>query len=261
MRRLGLHVMPALELVDTPRRSVIAEVDAGGRLVRIDDLITDADIVSAVPLGPVMLAIDTPLRVPNDGGQRTVETLLSWLDMPSFPVSRKRMQQIYGGCRGEALASLLSTPDRRLVETLPDLVLRQLSWQQERGPSAAPLGLADYRAQFLSVRPPRYRPKGTGRARADGLIEAAQLLASAVDLDGWWPQTPRDDWDAIADAARLDAIACALVAHRAVDQPAETLVLGDDPPTVILADEDMRERAAVNVARMRAEGTLITYPQ
>jgi Protein of unknown function (DUF429) len=258
---LGLHLMASLELLGTPRPSVLAEIDPSGRLVRLETLDTDADIVSAVPAGPAVIAVDAPLHVPNERGQRTVETLLSWLDMPAFPVSRARMQQIFGGCRGEALRAALTSPERRLVETLPEALLRQLSWQKGRPAGTTPLGLAAYRGAWLSTRAPRYRPKGTGRARPEGLIAAADLLSEAVELGDWWPAVPRDDWAAIADAARLDAIACALVAHRLIHAPGQILMLGDEPPTVILADTDMRQRAAINVERMRDEGVAITYPR
>ncbi len=240
---------------------MLAEIDPSGRLVRLEILDTDADIESAVPAGPAVFAIDAPLHVPNERGQRTVETLLSWLDMPAFPVSRARMQQVFGGCRGEALRSALTSPERRLVETLPEAVLRQLSWQRGRPEDGVPLGIAAYRAAWLGTRAPRYRPKGTGRARPDGLVAAADLLSEAVELGDWWPGVPRDDWDAIADAARLDAIACALVAHRLIHTPEHILILGDEPPTAILADADMRDRAAINVERMRAEGVAISYPR
>jgi predicted nuclease with RNAse H fold len=260
MIALGLHLMPSLDLLGTPRPSVIAQINPQGRLVRLDTVETDADIVSAVPDDAATIAIDTPLHVPNERGQRPVETLLAWLDMPAFPVSGARMQQIFGGCRGASLLSALASPDRRIVEALPEAVLRQLSWQRGRPAAAAPLGLAAYRAAWLGSRAPRYRPKGTGRARTDGLVAAADLLSDAVDLDGWWPSPPGDDWDAIADAARLDAIAAALVAHRLIHEPEHTLMLGNEPPTVILSDADMRDRAMVNVERMRSEGAQITYP-
>jgi len=229
-----------------------------GRLTRLELLDADAEILAALPEDPALVVVDAPLAVPNATGRRDVETVLSWLDCPVFPVSRRRLEQVAGGVRGEGLAARAAAPGRDLAEGVPDVVLRQL--MRETGAAEAPGDddLGRYRAEWLALRPPRYRPKGTGRAQAGGLSAARHLLGGAVDLGDWRPDPAGDDWRLIADAARLDAIACALTAHRALRDPASVLWLGTAARgrVVVPADDLMRRRAAVNLERLRAEGAI-----
>jgi predicted nuclease with RNAse H fold len=259
VRLVGLHLLQPLGLVASARRSALAEVDESGRLLRLELLGGDDEIIGALPPAPALVAVDAPLAVPDEEGQRDLERVLAWCDVPVFPVSRRRLRQVFGGARGMTLAPALGADGRAVVETLPDLLLRELAWERERPPGTAPLDLADYRAAWLAVRAPAYRPKAAGRARAAGLAPARALLADALDLGGWAPAADADDWSALHDAARLDALACACVAlrlHRDADALTATLGAPERGRVVVAADANLRGRLAVNLARMRAEGTI-----
>jgi predicted nuclease with RNAse H fold len=247
---LGVHVMPLLDAIPTPRPSCVVGVDAHGRVDLMCMTDTDDAIVAAVPPEVDVIALDAPLAVANTTGRRPVEAILSWVDVPAFPASTARLTQVYGGLRGVGLAGRLAAIGARVVETLPDLVLREVAWERSHPAHTPPLDLAEYRAAWLAVRPPRYRPKGTGRAVAAGRAPAAALLASVLDLDGWLPVDDPDDWQAIADAAVLDAMACAYAAWRLATDPAGCIVIpGPGPAFVAPADANLRERVARHAHR------------
>lgn len=254
MRFLGLHLLQSVGLVDSPRRSAVAEIDPAGALSRLEFVTSDADILAALGAGPAIVAVDAPLAVANDTGRRDVEHVLAWCDVPAFPVSRRRLAQVFGGMRGVDLRAA-APPGLDLVETLPDLALRLMMFEEAFGD--APMDLADYRPRWLQVRAPVYRPKGPGRARGAGVVEAAAILRRHVDLGGWSPSAQTDDWAVIRDAAALDAILCATVAHRA-SRPAGTARIGDPVHGELLApvDENLRRRLDVNVERLRREGAI-----
>jgi predicted RNase H-like nuclease len=256
-RILGLHLLQTLALVPTRRPSALAEVDADGRVVGLRLLGDDEAILAALPPGPALVAVDAPLVVPDEEGQRDAERVLAWCDVPAFPVSATRMRRVHGGTRGADLAPRLREGGREVIETLPDLVLRQMAWARVRPPG--PIDLGTYREAWLGVRPPAYRAKAAGRARREGLAPAAALLAGALDLGGWTPAADGDDWAALEDAARLDALACAALALRAGrGGGAGTLTLGtpERGALVLPADEPFRERVAVNLRRLREEGAV-----
>lgn len=247
--------MPVLDAIGTPRLSCIAGVDTEGVLGLLTCLDTDAELLAAIPAGTLVVAVDAPLVVDNPTGQRPVEHLLAWLDAAAFPNSIARLTQLYGGMRGVGLRDRLAARSERVVETVPDLVLRELAWEAEHPPTDPPLGLAEYRTAWLGVRPPRYRPKGRGRAVPAGRAAAAALLATAIDLGGWLPTANPDDWQAIADAARLDAMACAYAAWRLAIQPQHTLLVGDSTIRVAVpADANLRARAQLHGARLGQRG-------
>lgn len=243
--------MPVLDAIGTPRVSCLAGVDADGVLCQLALVDSDDQLLAAVPESVAVLAVDAPLVVDNAAGQRAVEHLLAWLDAPAFPTSVGRLTQLYGGLRGVALRDSLDARCGRLVECLPDLVLRELAWETRHPPTDAALDLAEYRAAWLGIRAPRYRPKGRGRAVPGGRAPAAALLARVLDLAGWLPTPDPDDWQAIADAARLDAIACAYAAWRLATTPQHMLVLGDpSAPLAVPADANLRARAELHLARL-----------
>ena len=251
----GIHLMPVMSAIQTPRPSCVAGIDADGALALLRCAGDDDELVGLVPTDARVIAVDAPLVVDNATGQRPVEHLLAWLDVPAFPNSIGRLTTLYGGLRGVDVRPRLALPNSRLVEALPDLTLRELAWEQGHPPGAPPLPLASYREQWLGVRPPRYRPKGLGRAVPEGRAAAVALLAAGVDLGDWTPVPDPDDWQAIADAARIDALACAYTAWRLLVTPDDTLLLGDpDVPMAVPADANLRARAHVHLMRLRASG-------
>jgi predicted nuclease with RNAse H fold len=251
----GIHLMPVIGAISSPRPSCVAVLDASGAVCQLEFAGTDDEILSAIPDAVHVLAIDAPLVVPNATGQRPTEHLLAWLDAPTFPNSTARLTQLYGGVRGTELRDGLLARASRVVETLPDLVLRELVWEQEHPVVDAALDLADYRAAWLGVRAPRYRPKGLGRAIPAGRGPAAAILAQVIDLGDWLPAPDPDDWQAIADAAQLDAMACAYAAWRLATAPNDTVMLGDlRTPLVIPADANLRARAELHRSRLGPDG-------
>ncbi|MFN8124794.1 MAG: DUF429 domain-containing protein [Thermoleophilia bacterium] len=257
-RYLGLHLLQPLALVGSPRPSVVAELDPDGLLVGLTECGPDEAVLAAVGGAPGVLAVDAPLAVPNAAGRRDAESVLAWLDVTVFPTSRRRLEQLAGGVRGEALLPSLSAPGRTVVEAVPDLVLRQVAWEAGHPADAPAMELAAYRAAWLGLRAPRYRPKGAGRAHPEGLRAAHAILSRVVDFGGWAPRDRDGDWGSITDAAVLDAVACAYAALRLGTAPQRCLVLGTPERGVIAtpADANLLGRAAVNLERLRAEGSI-----
>jgi predicted nuclease with RNAse H fold len=257
MHVVGIHLLQSLDLVDSPRRSAVARIDAEGRLAGLDLAAADAEIAAAVPPGAAWVCVDAPLAVPNDDGSRDAERVLAWCDVPAFPVSRRRLATVFGGARGVTLAAALDAPGREVLETLPDLVLRELEWERRHPPAAAAMDLADYRAAWLGTRAPSYRPKGRGRARPSGFARARALLAGVIDLGGWAPAEEGDDWAALHDAARLDALCCAYAALR-LARGEGAVTLGDPRRGRLAfpADANLRARADITVRRLAAEGAI-----
>ena len=255
MRTLGLHLVQPVDLVDTPRRSVVVELDVHRAVTAITAVATIDEIVEAIGAEPALVVVDAPLVVPNDSGQRDVERILAWCDVPAFPVSRGRLLKVHGGLRGVELSRELP-PSVTAIETHLDLALRLLMWEDAGG--GASIDLAEYRAQWLGLRAPTYRPKGPGRANPAGIIAVAAILARHVDLAWWTPTARDDDWGPIRDAATLDAIICAYVAYRAVHQPEATLTIGTPSRAQmrVLVDANLRNRLEATVVRLSAEGTI-----
>ena len=255
---LGLHLLQGLDMVATPRRSALARLDREGRLTALDLAGPDEEILALVRGDEaVALVVDAPLAVPDDRGRRDVEAVLAWCDITAFPVSRRRLDTVHGGARGVALAPALDRPGRALRETVPDAVLRQIAWERVHPPGAAALELADYRAAWLAVRAPAFRAKGTGRARPQGIVAAWRLLGEVLDLGGWAPGPSSDDWAAINDAARIDALCCAYAALRSRSAGAHVLIGAPGHGCVTLpADANLAGRVALTLERLRGEGAI-----
>lgn len=257
MRTLGLHLVQSVDLIDTGRRSVVVEISGHREVTAISAIATLDEIVAAIGPGPALVVVDAPLVVPNEDGQRDVERILAWCDVPAFPVSRRRLAKVHGGMRGLELGAELP-PKVTAIETHPDLVLRLLMSEDAGG--GAPIDLAEYRARWLGLRAPTYRPKGPGRANPAGLVAVAAILARHVDLAGWTPTAPDDDWGPIRDAGITDAIVCAYVAHRAIHTPRRVLTIGAPQRGQMLVpvDANLRGRLEATVARLAAEGRIGT---
>ena len=255
MRLLGLHLLQSLPLIDSPRPSAVAEIDTSGRLSRLVFATSLVEVMGAIGPPPARVLVDAPLVVANQTGRRDVESVLAWCDVAAFPASRQRMAQVFGGVRGEELRA--RAPDGiEMAEALPDLALRLMLWEEATGGAA--IDLAEYRARWLGMRAPVYRPKAAGRARPTGLADAHTLLARHVDLGGWHPSGDPDDWAAIRDAAALDAVACAYVAWREATMTGGVMTLGTPASgeLVLPVDANLRDRLELTLARLRTEGAI-----
>ncbi len=243
--------MPVIAAVATPRPSCVVVVDPAGAVVQIHMADDDAAIARAVPRSAAVVAVDAPLAVPNRTGTRPVDQLLAWLDITAFPVSGDRLDKVYGGARGPRLLERLRAPGRVIAETAPDAVLRELAWETEHPSVDDALDLAVYRERWRDVPAARYRPKGTGRAVPSGRAAAMSLLATELDLGDWAPDPDPDDWAAIADAAVLDAMACAYTALRLLVAPARVLMIDTGGiPLAVPADANLLNRGRLHGARM-----------
>jgi hypothetical protein len=253
---VGIHLLQSLALIDSPRRSAVATLDEAGTLAALRLAGGDEEVLDAVSESAAWVCVDAPLAVPNEEGSRDAERVLAWCDVPAFPVSRRRLERVHGGARGVAIAAALARPGRTVRETLPDLVLRELEWERGHPPGAPPLDLAEYRPAWLAVRAPAYRPKGRGRARPAGMARARALLAGVVDLGDWEPGGG-GDWDAVHDAARLDALCCAYAALRlARGEGAATVGTPESGHVSFPADANLRGRVALTLRRLSDEGTI-----
>lgn len=249
LRAVGVHLMPVLSAVDTPRPSVVVEVDPDGAVTSIRDARSIDDIADAVGDPPAVVVVDAPLAVPGTGGRRSIDELLGWLDTPVLPISRARIDALYGGARGEDLAQHEALRPHDIAEAFPDLLLRLLAWERRR--PGDPVDLGAFRARWLDLRPASYRPKGIGRAKPAGLLPAFDLLSDVVDFGGWAP-AGEDDWGMIRDAAVLDAAAGAHVAWRSVHGPegATVRIRTDGAHVLLPCDANLAERIEVNRVRM-----------
>lgn len=258
MPALGLHLAQDRRRADGPWRSVLAAVDDEGVLSRLDPLGDDAEIAAAIAgHGPCLLAVDAPLVAPAEGGRRDIERVLGWCDIPCMPVGRRRLVSLTGGVRGEELAAALGAAGANPWEGSPDQVLRQLMWERDHpGPGVVPL--IEYRSLWPALRAPRYRPKLGGRAHPGGLLAAWSLLAGALDLGGWAPDPTGSDERHIADAARLDALCMALVAHRRGLAPPRATGVGtpDRGRMLVATGPELEDRLERTLQRMRAEGDI-----
>lgn len=263
MRAVGIHLVQDARREEAPARSAVAEIGPGNALSGVRMCRSDEEIVEAVGAAPALVLIDAPAVVPPVRGRRDAEQVLAWLDIAAFPVTPARMEKAYGGARGVPLASALGARGHVVAEALPDQVLRQAMWEAAHPPGSAPLDLAGYRAQWLGIRAPAFRPRG-GRARNDGLSPARDLLAGFIDVARWPAPTRAGDLADLDEAAAIDAVACAGLARRCLDAPGDRwAVIGDAPRgrIALAACPEMIDRARVNIERLRAEGTIGIGPE
>ncbi len=263
MRAVGIHLVQDARREDAPARSAVAEMGPDNVLSGVRMCRSDPEIVDAVGDSPALVLVDAPLVVPEVAGRREAEHVLAWLDIAAFPVTPARMQKAYGGARGVGLASSLAGRGHVLAEALPDQVLRQAMWEEQHPVGGAPLDLAAYRAAWLGVRAPAFRPRG-GRARNDGLGPARLLLDHIADLGQWPVATREGDLADLDEAAAIDAVACAILARRCLDAAGDRwAVIGDAARgrIALAACPEMIGRADVNIARLRAEGTIAISPE
>ncbi len=254
---VGLHLVAHVDLVDSPRPSVVARLDASARLHTLEHAGGDEQIVDLVAArSPGLVVVDAPLAVPNTEGRRDVEAVLAWCDIPAFPVSARRMEKVFGGARGVDLARALGGSGMRAVEALPDQVLRQIAWESQ-GSDDGPLDLAHYRSAWPRVRAPRYRPKGLGRARVEGIRAAWRSLATVVNMNDWRPTEDPDDWTAIGDAACIDAICCAYAGLRLMQGTGLSVGTPARGEVALPVDANLSERLVMTLERLRSEGAIV----
>ena len=105
-------------------RTGVAAVDAAGRLVSVESLLTDAEILAwvvAQPGAPVVVALDAPLVVPNATGQRECERQIASaygrFGSSSHPSNTTLMPEP----RGTRLAATLGAP--ACIEVYPHAAL------------------------------------------------------------------------------------------------------------------------------------------
>lgn len=255
---MGIHLLQDARRDDAPGRSAVAEITPDSRLSGVRMCRSDGEIVGAVGAAPALVLVDAPLVVPAVAGRRDVEHVLAWLDIPAFPVTPARMRKAYGGARGVHLAEALADSGHVVAEALPDQVLRQLMWDADHPDGSPVLPLADYRAAWLGIRAPAFRPRG-GRARNDGLAPARALLGAAAELTAWPAPEREGDLADLDEAAAVDAVACALLARRCLDAPGDRWALVGDAQrgrVALAACPEMIDRAGINIARLRDEGTI-----
>lgn len=253
---VGVHLVQTLAHLDTPRRSIVARVNGERQLLGLDEVGDDRELLDALTGEPAMIVVDAPLAIPNREGSRDLERVLAWCDINLFPASIRRVSTLHGGLRGVGLAAQLDARAREGAwEAAPDQVLRQVMWEQEHPAELPPMDLADYRARWPLVRAPVYRPKAAGRARAEGLDPAWRLVGSVIDLAGWMPASRPDDWRAIADAGRLDALCCAIAGLRAQGIGGRALRIGtrERGRIVVPVCANLAERLQITLDRMRAD--------
>lgn len=265
MRAVGIHLVQDARRHDAPARSAVAEIAPGNRVSGVRMCRTDEEIGDAVGREPALVLVDAPIVVPPVAGRRDAEHVLAWLDIAAFPVTPARMEKAYDGARGVDLAAILAAhgTGHVVAEALPDQVLRQAMWEQRHPAGAPPLDLAAYRAEWLGVRAPAFRPRG-GRARNDGLGPARELVAGLADATEWPAPTREGDLADLDEAAVIDAVACAALARRCLDAPGDRwAVIGDAPSgrVALAACPEMIDRARVNIERLRAEGTIGIGPE
>ncbi|GAA4302543.1 bifunctional ribonuclease/(p)ppGpp synthase [Klenkia terrae] len=207
----------------------LAVLDDGGRLLHVSAVRTDDEIVAALEpftAGPCVVAIDAPLLVPNETGNRRAERELN-ADFAKFqagahPTNQGKPEFTDGDTRGGRLGKRLrldldprSGRDRRAIEVYPH---------------AATVAL------FRLGRTLKYKNK-PGRT-VDGL--RAELLVLMGHLEGVPELDLGPSWVALRSAVQtatrkselrvvedqVDAVVCAYVAWVAVRRPEEVTTYG-----------------------------------
>jgi len=262
VRAVGVHLVQDARRDDAPGRSAVAEITPDNCLSGVRMCRSDEDIIEAVGTGPALVLVDAPLAVPEVRGKRDAEQVLAWLDIPAFPVTPQRMTKVHGGARGPGVAERLRQEGHVPAEAIPDQVLRQLMWEQEHPEGSPPVGLEAYRSAWLGVRAPAFRPRG-GRARNDGLAPARAILTGAVDPTAWPPPGRDGDLADLDEAAVIDAVACAALARRCIEDRESTwarIGTRDAGCILLAAGPDLIARARVNIDRLLGDGA-ITIPR
>jgi predicted RNase H-like nuclease len=140
---------------------------AGARLTCSGLLGSDAEVLAFLDehaAGPVIIAIDAPLSVPNEAGKRPGEALLAPVfgrqQANAHPANRTTLTRYNGGeIRGEVLKAALQT--RGFVDDPFHLAAPDVRAMVEVYPHAAMVAL------FHLTRTLKYKQKGQGREKLD----------------------------------------------------------------------------------------------
>lgn len=229
MRVAGLH------LAQKPGtgQSVVVEIQ-GGAALEPRAAESDAEILAALPAAPALVVVDAPLAIPNETGKRDLEAVLLWCDIAAFPVARRRIHALYGRARGVELAREMERRGLETAETLPDHVTRQLLWERDRR-GKAPLDLGAYRERWPQVRTPDAQ---TARDLLGEALDLTLYAARGVDAERRALSCAYAGWRHLAGLASID-----------LGTPARGRML-------LPADANLAERVAVNVERMRNDGSI-----
>ncbi|MDH3226300.1 MAG: DUF429 domain-containing protein [Thermoleophilia bacterium] len=242
MQFIGIHLIQLVREIASPPHSTLATLDGAGRVVDVRNAADDEGILGALPPPPALVVIDAPIFVPNTRGRRTAEDILAWCDINVFPASRERLSRVYGGLRGERLASRLDAAGYAVQESYPEVVLRQLEWESDHE-GQPPLALRDYREAWIALRGPKY-------ASRHGELGAAGARRRAVELLGM------EKGDSLDHPGAIASLACAYAGLRSARPDlGGTLVLpvGGDRAIVLPAGPELLSRAAIHLERLSGE--------
>lgn len=235
MRCIGLDLAWSRR---NPSGIVALACDAGGaHLIHSARLHDDASLCAWIRAqigdGPALIAIDAPLRVPNQRGQRPAEAALNRVfgryGAGAHPANRQLLER-YGGLRGEYLIAALATDG--FVHT--PLVRAGHHTRQiiEVYPHAALVTLFDL-PHILRYKARPHRPLALRQAelaRLQQLLARLERATPALHARALLDQPPAALRGAAFKAYEdiLDALVCAYVAvylwHWG---PSHTLVFGD----------------------------------
>lgn len=235
MNFIGIDL--AWKVSDTQRaRTGLAVIDGTGHLIDVGLAASDDEIFTFINKHAgesCAVAIDAPLVVQNETGQRPVENLLLRRGISAYPANRSLLTRVCGGVRGEVLAGKLSARGFTLETGRPMQARRSI---YEVFPSPAYRVLLGLDA---SVKLKRRKGIGTTDIRNGFRVAWDKIISDVLDppliVDDRiknMPITGRSieelrgrSLDQFGDV--LDAILCAHIVYRYHLDPDSTLVIGD----------------------------------
>ncbi|MDQ3855352.1 MAG: DUF429 domain-containing protein [Chloroflexota bacterium] len=142
MRFVGIDLAWSLHHTERPETGAVV-LDERGSVLRTEHLGTDDSIVELVTAHTdaegCIVAIDAPLVVPNETGQRPCEAALQAAGISVYPANRSLFERTLGGVRGEELVRRLrehgfqlcdrlqqGVPVRACLEVYPRATIRRL---------------------------------------------------------------------------------------------------------------------------------------
>jgi predicted RNase H-like nuclease len=233
MNFIGLDLAwGSLDLAKRPNRSGIAVLDPGGNLTYVGAQVLDDDIRATVApyvAGPCVVAIDAPLKITNQTGQRLAENKLgkhfSAFDAGPHSAAIKRFSADPRGARLTRALELdidpRSTSPRRALEVYPH-------------PASVALFRLGRIFKFKNGTPEERRPELLEYMTAiEGLATSPVPMYATVNDD--WNRLRQDveqaqrqfELDRAEDP--IDAVLCAYIALYAKHRPDDVTIYGDYP--------------------------------